>query len=184
MKTIAITGGIGSGKSQVSHILRKIGYPVFDSDTCGRNALKDSSMKDQIISIFGEIPDNRSIFKDPKKLWEFTLMLLPYIQSKFEEFCREQDSNLVFIESALIYELKIEDQFDEVLLVTADALIRIDRVLKRNPNLTEEEIKNRMKQALLEDDKVKKIKNYFIIKNESSLEELELKVIEIIKTIQ
>ena len=55
MKKIGITGGIGVGKSYVSNILRKMNYPVYNSDIKGKTLMNTNlELKNNIVSIFGE----------------------------------------------------------------------------------------------------------------------------------
>lgn len=142
MYTIAITGGIGSGKSVVSAILRIMGYSVYDTDAEARRIMDTSpAIKQAIadrIAARAITPDGqidrvelgRIVFADQEKL-----QILNHIvhASVREHFCRwREHCNIAFVETAILYQSHIDTLVDEVWEVTASENVRIDRVMKRN----------------------------------------------------
>jgi len=182
---IGITGGIGSGKSHVSKIIEKNGYVVLNADNIAKQIMiEDESVKELIISKFGEksyLNDelNRSYiaskaFSSIEKLAILNAIVHPPMVEKISELMNAelQKSKIVFVEAALIYEAEVDEVLDYVLLVTSNENSRIVRIMGRD-NLSENEIKNRMKYQMPENEKENLAD--FTIKNNSTLIELEMK---------
>ncbi len=180
---IAITGGIGTGKSAVARFYEKQGYTVISADDVAKDILSnDLSVKQQIIENFGkesfknEKPDFKylanKVFAVSRNVKIINGIVHPPTIRKIKLMMDEalEKNNLVFVEAALIFEAKMEDLFDYIILITAERAKQIERVMERN-KISEEEIIKRMENQLPEN--IKKAKSDFIIENNSSLEELE-----------
>lgn len=182
---IAVTGGIGSGKSVVCNILEKKGYPIIRADVLGKDLLKnDPEVKVEIIREFGEeaYKDNEpnktfiaeQVFNDQQKLALINSIIHPrtieIIESRMTEFL--QSSDMVFVESALIYEANREEIFDYVLLVYADDEYKIFRIVERD-NVSVENIRKRIENQI--PDSKKKDWADFTIENNGSLKDLEIR---------
>lgn len=155
-KLIAITGGIGSGKSVVSQILRKLGYKVYDSDTEARRLMdnsvaikKDISNKinPSVINEDGSI--NRKalsniVFNDSQKLGTLNHIVHSAVRNDLQLYVKRCNNTIVFVETAILYQSEIDRMVDEVWDITAPDDIRINRVINRN-SLTAEEVKKRIK---------------------------------------
>lgn len=183
---IGITGGIGSGKTIVCHYLESLGHIVLKADDVAKKLMSDDEkIKRKLIKTFGQQsfvngkPNTKfladEIFSDQEKLKLVNSIIHPptlkYIETECDKILTTK--NLVFVESALIYEAKFQKMFDYVILLTADEKLRIDRVKKRD-NSEEEKIYERMKFQL--PDEIKKEKASFVIENNSTIEDLKLKV--------
>lgn len=179
---IAITGGIGSGKSVVSKIIESAGFKVFYADLIAKDLLaNDDEVKSQIIRLFGRqayisgqlnkkfITD--SIFDDKDFLNKLNNIIHPRVLEKSEELMlfEEKRSKWVFYEAALIFEAKRESTFDLVLLVTANLEIRIKRIQERDGKKRKDIIKI-INSQIPEDLKI--ILAHYVIYNNSGLEEL------------
>lgn len=155
-KLIAITGGIGSGKSVVSQILRKLGYQVYDSDTEARRLMDDSvaikkeisnKINPSVINEDGSI--NRKalsniVFNDSQKLGTLNHIVHSAVRNDLQLYVKRCNNTIVFVETAILYQSEIDRMVDEVWDITAPDDIRINRVINRN-SLTAEEVKKRIK---------------------------------------
>lgn len=163
MKKIAVTGGIGSGKSTICSYIEKIGYDVFYSDIAAIEiATNDKLLVREIIENFGEqsyLPDgtyNRSyiadiVFNDKSKLAIINKLFKPYLENKFNEFC--EGKQVIFYESALIFENDIVNKFDHVICVYAE-LNTVTKRLKYRNNYSVEDIEKRLKNQLDPKEKI------------------------------
>ncbi len=183
---IGITGGIGSGKSVVSDIVESEGFIVLRADSIAKDLmLNDEKTKKKLIKTFGEEsykvgkPNTKylaeKVFTTQENIEKINSIIHPPVLKLIETKLNEQlkTSSLVFIESALIYEAKFQKMFDHVILVWADENVRIKRSISRD-GLTENEVKRRMEFQLK--DEVKREKASFVIENNSSIEELKVRV--------
>jgi dephospho-CoA kinase len=155
-KVICITGGIGSGKSTVCRYLEERGYPVYYSDLRAKALMKsDSQIRAQLIAVFGPAiymdseelnrPElARRIFNDPDLKQSLESIVHPRVHQDFVQWSKEQTSPLLFKESPLA--LEIEDQSCQTIVVVhAEAELRISRVLIRNSDWTREDVEARMR---------------------------------------
>lgn len=178
MIKVAITGGIGAGKSTVSQLFKELGVPIFNSDKSAREAENDFDVIKGFKQIFGDDiyvngvldrPKMRSIaFVDKDKLKLINDLITPYVSSDFETFMLVyKDSDYVLLESAIIFETNIAKNFDYIISVIADTDIRINRVIARD-NATFEEVQNKLNNQLSDKERVAK-SDYVIINNEVKL---------------
>jgi len=155
-KVICITGGIGSGKSTVCRYLEERGYPVYYSDLRAKALMEsDSQIRAQLIAVFGPAifmdskelnrPElARRIFNDPDLKQSLESIVHPRVHEDFVQWSKEQTSPLLFKESPLA--LEIEDQSCQTIVVVhAEAELRISRVLIRNSDWTREDVEARMR---------------------------------------
>ncbi len=180
---IAITGGIGTGKSVIAGLFKDQGYTVISADDVAKEILaNDLSVREQIIREFGSEsfkegkPDFKylaeKVFAIPENVKKINGIIHPPTIQKINVLMNDalEKNNLVFVEAALIFEANMEDLFDYIILVTSDKEKQIERVKERN-KLSESEIVKRMENQFPEN--IKRAKADFIIENNSSLEELE-----------
>ncbi len=183
-KVIGLTGGIGSGKSTVANIIEKMGYPVYYSDARAKEIVnEDLFLKEKIIEIFGsEAYDEKGlynrkfisgiVFNDKNLLERLNETIHPAVKFDFKNWTAKQASDMVFKETALLFELKLHKKCDKTVLVTADDNLRIKRVMDRD-NKTYREVEAVMDNQMAEKDKIKKAD--CTIYNNGSIEELETK---------
>jgi len=149
MLVVALTGGIGSGKSTVGQIFEDLGAVVTDSDQLARNVVERGTTGcDQIVVAFGdEVLKNGDldraalaevIFKDPSKRTQLEQITHPLIRRAFAEIVESaQNDSIVINQIPLLVESKHEYKFDHVITVSATEEVRIQRLLMRGMNLTQ-----------------------------------------------
>jgi len=155
MLLVALTGGIGSGKTMVGEIFAELGALVVDSDQLAREVVERGSKGfDLIVTEFGdEILKNGDldrtalaslIFKDPNKRAKLEEITHPLIRQSFAKIVSSAGSDSIIINQIpLLVESKHDYRFDHVITISAPENIRTERLLKRG--LTLSQIDQRMK---------------------------------------
>lgn len=179
---IAVTGSIGSGKSEFCSLAEKFGFVVLRTDEISKNLLAtNDSVKKKIIDLFGAEayregkPDFQFlanlVFNDSIKLRKLEAILHPIVIEKVQNIADEvlKNNDIVFIESALVYEADIEELFDYVVLITAPREIRLQRKLRNG--FTELDFIKREENQISDEEKKKRAD--FIFVNDKSITELE-----------
>lgn len=179
---IAVTGSIGSGKSEFCKIAENFGFIVIRADDISKDLLvNDEKVKEKVRKIFGSESYKNDkldfkylaniVFNDVEKLHKLESILHPIVIKKIQKLTDETliNHNVVFVESALVYEANIEDKFDYVVLITAPRDIRLNRKIKSG--LSEEDFISREKNQISDEEKKKRAD--FIFSNDKSLKELE-----------
>ncbi len=154
MKTIGITGAMGSGKSFICRKFQEYGVPIFDCDFETKKLLNENeNLKKQLIDKFGEKcydeydQWNKSeimklIKKDVSVLTEIEKIIGPFIVNSIIDFKnRNNNCSMVIIESAILLKTNILKEVDEILIIQAAFETRIARIKERDPLRTEDEIK-------------------------------------------
>lgn len=175
MKTVGLTGGIGSGKSVVACIFKQMGFPVYIADTeASRLINSHPQIRREIQALFGETiygADGKLIktkmaeiiFHNPQALAQVNQIVHPFVIKDFNTWCKQQNQEIVFFESAIIFEAELDHFFDLIICVTASEETRIKRVKKRD-HTTTEKVMERIKNQKDDSEKCKKAD--FIIYNE------------------
>lgn len=136
MKTILVTGPIGSGKSAACQYLASLDFPVYDCDSRTKMLYSlvpglKCSIEERLSLPWVEIG---KVFADPGKLRTLEQMVYPYVVEDLTKWKEAQTAPLVFVESAIALDKPQFDAFyDEVLLVTAPLEVRA----ARNPKVAE-----------------------------------------------
>ena len=180
MLVVALTGGIGSGKSTVGQIFAHLGAIVIDSDQLARDVIERGSIGfNEVVAKFGdEILKNGEIdrqilaslvFKDPAKRAELEQITHPLIRKAFTKVVSSASPDSIVINQIpLLVESNHDYKFDHIITVSASESIRTDRLIKRG--LTNEQIKQRM-QAQATDQMREGIADSVIV-NEKSEQEI------------
>ena len=154
MLIVALTGGIGSGKSTVGQMFAQLGAIVIDSDQLARDVLERGSIGfDEVVTMFGdEVLKNGEIdrqllasivFKDTKKRSDLEQVTHPLIRKAFAEVVAKSAANSIVINQIpLLVESNHDYKFDHVIAISVTEAIRTQRLLKRG--LTADQIKQRM----------------------------------------
>ena len=180
MLIVALTGGIGSGKSTVGELFTSLGALVVDSDQLARDVLvRGSEGFDHVVAEFGDqILKNGDIdrsllgeivFKDQAKLAKLESITHPLIRKAFKEFVDQSPADSIVINQIpLLVESKSNYTFDAVITVSAPIEIRKQRLVKRG--LSEGEIDRRI--AAQASDSQREAISAFVIQNAGSSDEL------------
>lgn len=175
-KKIAVTGGIGSGKSALCAILRGKGFPVFSCDEIYAELCGD---RDYLSALGSRFPEcivegkldrkklSQKIFSDPAARDALNALSHPRIMQRL--FDRMEKFPVSFAEVPLLYEGGYEGMFDGVIALRRSRERRKDAVRRRD-GLSDEQIEVRIASQLDERELAKK--NCFLIENDGSLTEL------------
>jgi len=180
MLVVALTGGIGSGKSTVGQIFAQLGATVIDSDQLARDVIERGSIGfNEVVAKFGdEILKNGEIdrqilasliFKDPAKRSELEQITHPLIRKALAKVVSSAlPDSIVINQIPLLVESNHDYKFDHIITVSASESIRSERLIKRG--LTNEQIKQRL-QAQATDQMREDIADSVIV-NEKSEQEI------------
>lgn len=157
-KVIAVTGGIGSGKSVVCRVLRAMGHEVYDCDLRAKKLMDESiSIRRDLIAAFGDaVIDNvrkidrrylsEIVFNDAQALRRLNEIVHEAVRqdlsAHINKACRD-GLRLFFFETAILAEARLDAVTDRVWLVTCPAEKRVKRIMCRN-NLTEAQARARI----------------------------------------
>lgn len=150
MIKIGLTGGIGTGKTFISKVFAKQGIPVFYADDEAKKLYSDAAVLSEIRNLFGDIIFENGklvfaklaeiVFSKPEEMEKLEKILHPKVMEKFEQWAEQQDTECVMMESAILFEAHLERYFDRVIVVNASLPVRMARIRRRNPELSDEEI--------------------------------------------
>lgn len=188
MFKVGLTGGMGTGKSEVAGRLRELGAHVIEADEIGRGLLDPGSpVSDQLVEAFGEgiLGDDGSIDRRElagvafssdealRTLNEITWPeLLREIGRRSEEIAEEDPEGVLVVDAALLVEWNILEAFDVVLVVSAPQDLRVERLVKSGFELSD--VVARMRSQL--PDEVVEDAADVVIENDGTLLELQAAV--------
>ena len=180
MLRVALTGGIGSGKSLVGEILEELGALVIDSDQLAREVIERGSPGyEEVITAFGDAILSEGqidraklaavVFKEKDLRKKLESIIHPLVREAAEKLARNLPSGAILVNQIpLLVESDGAKRFDYVITVSADEEIRRERLRLRG--LKDYEITERM-AAQVADLVREKIANY-ILRNDGSIDEL------------
>lgn len=176
---------MGGGKSSAARILRSRGYAVVDADQVVHELMAaGSEVAKDIYSTFGESVKGRdgavdrralgrAVFGSPEKLDKLEKILHPRVRERVADLRRGLEASgaqAAFYDVPLLFEKKMEPQFDYILVVSARAELRLQRLMERT-GLSEAEIKARWQTQLSAE--YKETHANAVVWNNGSLQELE-----------
>lgn len=188
MLKIGLTGSIGTGKSTVSKLLRERGIAVIDADLLAREIVKKGQeclndlknvFGNQVLTIDGELDRKKLgqiVFSDDSKLELLNSVTHPHIRRRMKVQMNELESKnnkVIVLDIPLLFEAKMEDLVDIVLVVFAKEEIQIKRIMERD-NCTQEEAMRIIKTQISQQDKISK--SDYTIDNSGTIEELKEKL--------
>ncbi len=187
MLKVAVTGGIGSGKSAVGAILEELGAVIVDADELARTVIeRGNSGYDQVLAAFGdEILTSGEIdraklaglvFSDPELRKKLEGIIHPLVREAAEEIMKSAPSGSVVVnEIPLLFETNGAKRFDFVIAVQTPMELRIERLSQRGMKLYE--IEKRI--AVQASDQERASIADVIVVNDGSLDQLRSKVEEL-----
>ncbi len=194
-KRIAITGGIGSGKSTIVALLRKMNYAVFSCDEIYAELVKSKAYIEKIQTLFPAVVKNGAIdkqclaeivfsnVKNRKKLNEIAHPLI--MQTLFKRM--DECDGVVFAEVPLLFEGNYQSQFDGIIVVVRDSQKRLEAIMERDC-ISETQAKQRLDAQFDYDSPLAKeifSKNQtFLLDNNLSQNKLTEKVLEILQKLR
>ena len=187
MLNVALTGGIGSGKSAVAEILEECGAVIIDSDQLARDVIERGTPGfEAVLAAFGDriLTDgeiDRStlaeiVFHNESERKKLESIIHPLVREAAEALTRNLPTNSVVINQIpLLVETDGAKRFDHVVTISASEEMRRKRLIQRG--LKDYEITKRM-QAQVDDASRESVADS-IIRNEGSLEDLQRNVEEL-----
>ncbi len=178
MKFIAITGGIGTGKSTVTKFIREKGYITIDADEVGHEALKEKEIKMLVSKEFG-IPLDKNgeinrkklgkiVFADRKKLNQLNSILHPQIVKMIlDKLHSLSNREEIFVEAAVLFEMKLDRYADYIIVTDCPDELRMDRIMKRE-HISRREALLRIKTQLSREEFLKRAD--YVINTSKSLQ--------------
>ena len=176
----AITGSIGTGKTTIANLFKKHGFKVYDADKMVHDLYQDEVVLENIKKMFPEAfisghMDNKVIadviFHNEKKRKELEGYIHPQVKDKILEL-----DNCI-IEVPLLFESKMEDLFDKVILVYCDKDEQIKRIMNRN-NIAYDDALARVNSQMDINEKIKL--SDFVIENVGTTQNIQKQVNDII----
>lgn len=138
----AITGSIGCGKTTISNILREQGFLVYDVDKWVKYLYFNERFLKKVKKLFPEIFEGdvfnkkklrEIVFSNPEKLKDLENIIHPILKYKLRKIIRKNKcSDIVFVDVALLFELKWDKFFDYIILADVDYNTQKQRVMIRD----------------------------------------------------
>ena len=175
MKTIGLTGGIGSGKSTVSRLFETMGIPIYTADTESKKLIDTSPhIRKQLTDVFGpQLYKNGKvdkamlaslIFGNEENLHYANSVIHPAVFDDFRHWAEQQTQAFVVVESAILFDSGFYKSVDITVNVTAPLEIRIRRVEERD-KVSRKSIEERINSQMSEDER-NRLSDYTIFNDE------------------
>ena len=195
-KTIAITGGIGSGKSTFCSKLKEKGFKIHSSDEQVAKIYKNPEKK--FVTYLRTIGLSKSIskknidkkiiskiiFENKQIRKKLELYIFKIVRKKRSDFIKQEKqkkTRLIFIDIPLLFENNLEKQFNKVISIIASKQVRLKR-LKKTRKMTENQFKNITRSQT--SDVIRKKKSDYVIYNNSTLNDYQIKINKLISKLQ
>ena len=184
---IGVTGGIGSGKSYICRIISSLGFPVYN---CDAEAKKLMNTNKHIINSLKQLIGENSydsegnlnkpiiaqfLFANEENAHKINSVVHPVVKEDFRSWASAQNADLIFMESAILFESGFNDVVDNVITITAPPETRIERTIRRD-NTTREQVIARMNQQMQDEERVR-LSDYIICNNTNDNVEQQIKAI-------
>ncbi|GIV36424.1 MAG: dephospho-CoA kinase [Cyclobacteriaceae bacterium] len=176
---IGITGGIGSGKSTVCRIFSTLGIPVYDADSRAKAVMtSDVILIESIKKEFGSLSFREdgtlntpfladTVFGNNERLEVLNKLVHPAVARDYAEWLKTRHGYpYVIKEAALLFEAGSYRQLDETGVVIAPEALRVKRVLKRDPQRSEKQVREIMKRQLPENEALN-LADFVIVNDDS-----------------
>lgn len=184
---IGVTGGIGSGKSYICRIISSLGFPVYN---CDAEAKKLMNTNKYIINSLKQLIGENSydsegnlnkpiiaqfLFANEENAHKINSVVHPVVKEDFRSWASAQNADLIFMESAILFESGFNDVVDNVITITAPPETRIERTIRRD-NTTREQVIARINQQMQDEERVR-LSDYIICNNTNDNVEQQIKTI-------
>ena len=187
-KTIAITGGIGSGKSTFCSKLKEKGFKIHSSDEQVAKIYKNPEKK--FVTYLRTIGLSKSIskknidkkiiskiiFENKQIRKKLELYIFKIVRKKRSDFIKQEKqkkTRIIFIDIPLLFENNLEKQFNKVISIISPKRVRLKR-LKKTRKMTENQFKNITRSQT--SDVIRKKKSDYVIYNNSTLKDYKIKI--------
>ena len=195
-KIIAITGGIGSGKSTFCSKLKERGFKIHSSDEQVAKIYKNPEKK--FLTYLHTIGLSKSIskknidkkiiskiiFENKQIRKKLELYIFKIVRKKRSDFIKQEKqkkTRLIFVDIPLLFENNLEKQFNKVISIIASKQVRLKR-LKKTRKMTENQFKNITRSQT--SDVIRKKKSDYVIYNNSTLKDYKIKINKLISKLQ
>ena len=190
-KLVAITGGIGSGKSLALSTLEKAGYRVASSDLITAELYNKRAVLRKVKKLFPfavsgifKLKVDRKkisniVFNDKTQLKKLADLITPLVVKEIEKRAKKVKGKF-FAEVPVLFEYEYQNRFDKIIVISRPLENRIESVKKRS-NLTKEQVLERIKNQI--DYENTDLSNYTVIANDKDLCSFEQKVLQTAKEI-
>lgn len=167
MLKIGLTGGIGSGKTTIARVLEHLGYKVYIADAqASRLMNSDPQLRDELSMAFGkdiytaahQIDKKKLaslIFNNREALQQINRIVHPKVVADFNRWSEKQPGEIIFFESAILFEAGLEKTVDYIICVYASLETRLKRVMERD-QATEEKVRERIANQMNDEEKCRR----------------------------
>ena len=156
---VAVTGGIGAGKSEFMRAVKELGIRTYSADEINAELLRDKRYIEKLSEAFplavkdGKVDKSvlrKEVFSDEKKRKTLNALAHPEIRRQIEEITGD-----AVVEVPLLFESGMTDLFDRVIVVTAGEDVRINRIVSTR-NISKDLAKNIIKNQTTDDERLKR----------------------------
>lgn len=191
MLLVGLTGNIGSGKSTVAQLLSERGATIIDADVLARRAVEQGTPAfasiverwgTSILAADGMIDRaalRRIVFSEPQELEQLNAIVHPEVErmlGALVQQARQRGDRLVVCDIPLLFERRMTDAFDRILLVDAPRPVRLERLVRERGLRETEAMAMIVAQMPAE---LKRARADFVIDNVGSLTQLDQRVAEV-----
>lgn len=173
---IGLTGGIGSGKSQVAKLFGLLEYKIFNSDEAAKQVYFLPHVRKNVIDLLGEESYfnatqinkayiSQKIFSNTDLLKRLNAIIHPPALNQFRTFVESNPNAIIVKETALLFEANLENRVDKIIVVFCPDELRIERVMMRD-NIAREVVIAKLKSQLPQEEKMRRAN--FIIRNDET----------------
>ena len=181
---VAVTGGIGAGKSEFVRAVKELGIKTYSADEINGKLLGDKKYIEKLSAAFpsavkcGKVDKavlREEVFSDDEKRKKLNALAHPEIRRKIEEITGD-----AVVEVPLLFESGMTDLFDKIIVVTAREDARINRIVSTR-NVSEDLAKSIIKNQTTDDERIKRAD--YVVTNNGTQKELYEQAKDIIERI-